>query len=351
MRRLSSFLVAFALLGFSGSANADALTEMKQGEIWSHCESYFNDVERFRKRARHYMIKDRSLMFMESAKSLTPRNEKEAFLFVECVNLANGNAHRAHDQIRQNEAEDDKFFRLAETEATNNSNASQHDYLSKLDEKYQLDVETEAARQQFDASLEATRLSALKGVAMTFNIALAAVGAPGIGIDLGYNSAGGNPSSGSFGGVATSANQNHATHNSTQASAGAPPGDFSAAPVGPSVKSEEKNEPDEDAKIVTRKEPVKPVQEDSAPHAQQSCVAYRLSDDALVATVSNRCTFPVEWRWCWVPEGMGECRPDNLSGIIMPEGEVVVSGPEQGATRKAKSVVCDMTDADKFCRL
>ena len=371
VRTLILFVFILAIANVAQIAHADPLANLKRGTVWANCESYFNSVERHKRNDRHYKIKDVSFSFLKMAKTLRPRSKKEAYLFIECVNLANGNASQAHIQIRKDQADDDKFFNMARNDATNNSNASQHRYMSKLDGKYQFGLEIESGKAQFEAEMEEARRVAFSYIMQTYNIALASLGGqPNYGSDFGaygYNSYGGNPNTqlaSAFLRFAQATNQIYfnsvsqgpapgvvqgstASWGSTNQATLAP-GNYTVAPPGPTAS--QPTQVKLRGKVLTAPTTPPPVLKNSAPLADPKCASHKIVDNGLIATVSNKCDYPIEWRWCWIPKGKASCEPDFLSGKILTRQTVTVHGPDSGEQAKPIAIVCDMSEKGKYCR-
>lgn len=361
--------------GSIAALSAD-FSDLKGGAVWAACERYYTAVENIKAKSDHYAIKDRSLLFLKRAKALKPRSQKEAFLFMECVNLANGNAHFANMQIRNAQVADDKFFKLLLNDTKNNSNAAQHEYMSKLDGKYNFALEIETAKETFDAEMNAARQAAMQYVMMIYTTALSTVNAQANADYSNYNYNNYNAASSkvsSFLTVAQLANQ--AYFASTNPPGAGPAGGwsgagvgfggpatpstggFTPAPVGPSKSAGTTNSKNPSAPPPGRivgtpsSSQVAKAVVDTAPKADPACVHYALSKDAYVATVANRCDFPIEWRWCWIPRGKQSCTPDASSGLINPRKTMTVHGPADTEQPNAVSVVCNMTDKGKHCGL
>ena len=408
-RRLNAFSAGIAVAFFCVSSFASipayaaqseqAQADIQSGLVWKYCEEYYIAVEDHRKRNEHYEIRDISDEFLRRASTLKPRNEQEAVLFGECINLANGNAFRAFELIQREEKEDDSFFSAALTKAQNDSAASEFRYMKDIDGKYNFKLELEGAKEEYNSQLQQARHKALRYVIQTFQIAQAAFQGrvPGYSDSFGYNSFGytnvgvANPI-GSFAGLMNAATQLYAlgtgssgalqpsrsgfgggsnstppaaASNFTPAPSGsAPPAaaqSFTPAPPtantnptggGTGNKVHNVTPPPQNTLVAANTPPAtqEPVIDLRAKHADAACADYRIEGfDGVLARVENKCDHPVQWHWCWVPKGQNSCEPNSLSGIIMPGESELVEGPSKREQRTASYVVCDMTDTAKIC--
>ena len=164
---------SFASFPAYAAQSEQAQADIQSGLVWKYCEEYYIAVEDHRKRNEHYEIRDISDEFLRRASTLKPRNEQEAVLFGECINLANGNAFRAFELIQREEKEDDSFFSAALTKAQNDSAASEFRYMKDIDGKYNFKLELEGAKEEYNSQLQQARHKALRYVIQTFQIAQA----------------------------------------------------------------------------------------------------------------------------------------------------------------------------------
>jgi len=396
---LVSTIVAWDIAHVS-AAEADA-GNIRSSAVWRYCEEYFVKVEGYKNKSRHFEIEDISHEFLETAKSLRPQNKEEAYLLNECLNLANGNAYHAFQQIQKEETGDDKFFKQALTKAQNDSAASEYKYMSKIDGKYDFAMDTAAAKEEYKNRLVQARVQALRASMQNFNaIGLVFQNQMPTYIDgLGYNyssylSYGDQRVIGSFNIIVNTANMllalgtipasgsgssvsspNYTLAPTTGGTAHAKAGTFTSAPIGSTPKAKP-SAPKSVVMVAPTKAPSNAeevVQDEStsnpekavgasgksamdedesliAAKADSECVSYSVEgSDILFAVVQNKCDFPLQWHWCWLSKDKKSCEPDSLSGIIEPGQSKKVDGPLAGQQHQAKYIVCDMSDPDKLC--
>ncbi len=354
-------LVAIAIPG--APARANEADQLKNNAIWRHCEHYFLTVEHYKASDDHYAIRDVSIEFVRTIKRFKPSNEREAFLFGECVNLASGNATRAHDAIQREQEEDREFFEMARIDAENNSNASRFDYVQPLEGQRDLDLEVELAKDTFRNLLEIERSAALNGVLRPFG--QLSGGSSGQ-IDFSfyngstqdpfvalfqfaslmanmYQSSVASSGSGGSGGLATSTG--YGSSGTTIAPVTPPtgtPSNASAPQTGVSGANTSVLAPP--AKL-----PSDAVLE-PARHLEPGCASYGITDaDVTLARVTNQCDEPIVFHWCWVPNGRSHCTPNLLSGVIVSRQSETMPGPEDNEQTVAVYVVCDMSNRQRIC--
>ena len=375
-QHFKALVFAVSVVGWSQSAVADPSDMLKNGDIWRHCEHYFLTGERYQADNDHYAIKDVSLEFIKTIKRFKPRTKDEAFLYVECVNLGNGNATQAQDAILREEAEDDEFFSLAVTDATNNSNASQFEYTKDLDGKHRLLPDAELASQNFENILEEESTKSLGVAAQVLGqvgIALAQATTLYVGNDFGvysYNSYRGSPqnwtqftnnasqtygqtsASGSAGSSGSGHGATLAPLTPTSPSGGSSTGgSWGPPPPGDSEPSHGSGEASSSTEQVAAKPAEAPAGAllERARHLDDSCIGYRMANDAAMAVVENRCDTPVVFFWCWIPKGGSSCAPSLISNVIAPGSSDRVQGPNENEQQLAEYVVCDMSNRQHIC--
>ncbi|MEC4718268.1 hypothetical protein RY831_03850 [Noviherbaspirillum sp. CPCC 100848] len=96
-----------------------------------------------------------------------------------------------------------------------------------------------------------------------------------------------------------------------------------------------------------------------APLVPPACALY--SADRILQTqpanngiVTNRCSIPVRFRGCWVPQGATNCEglPENrwfVSDIIEPGRSVFIPAPSANDQKLAAYTVCDVTNRNAVC--
>ena len=383
-RRWSNRLVIGLIFGLLFTADAlgrnssePIMNDLVGGEIWQKCEAYFNQIETLKSKKRNHRIRDLSLAFLRDAKLLRPNTKKEALLFAECVNMANGNATHSFYLIRKEEKDDDEFMNLALNDAINNSNASRHEYISKIEGKYNFELDIETAKADYKNSVQQATRAALQTALQHFQLVQNLVSGmtPNVPIDTyGYNnfgylgSGGAAVAIGSF--FSMTAAIGHLYLNSTLSSsagpggrlgggkpavASAPPGGYTAAPIGPTTPTPaDRAKPDKspEQQIVVNQNQIENEQlkQARAPLASLSCAVLKFDgDESFLVSVRNICNFPIEWKWCWLKKGKATCVPNATSGIISPGESLQVNGPAEGEFPKANYFVCNMIDNQKFC--
>lgn len=349
----------FALIAFlaieSAPVHADAADQLKNNAIWRHCEHYFLTVEHYKASADHYAIKDVSIEFVRTIKRFKPANERQAFLFAECLNLASGNATRAHDTIQREQEENRAFFEMARVDAENNSNASRFGYVQQLEGQRDLALDAELATDTFRNLLEIERSGALTGVLRPFGqfdinfyngsaqdpfLALFQFAAM---VAHSYQSSGSGGSGGS-GGIATATG--YGSPGTTIAPVTPATGSASTASTSPQsgVSGGGVQSPTPPAKL-----PQHAVLE-PAQHLDPGCASYSITDnDVTLARVTNQCAEPIVFHWCWVSNGRSDCEPNLLSGIIPGRQSETIPGPEENEQSVAVYVVCDMSNRQRIC--
>ncbi len=335
-QRLQALAFSAAVFGWAQAAVSDPGDgDLVRGDIWRHCEHYYLTVQRYQVEDDDFAIKDVSLEFIRTIRRFQPRTRDEAVLYSECVNLANGNATQAHDIILREEAEDDEFFDLALNDATNNSNASQFEYMQDIDGKYQLARDMDLARETFQSALAAESAQSLANVTQVF----------GYDIQLSFGTGGGYLQYFPRYGYSTSSASSwsgggSATNNASGAT---------LAPVTPSAQPGASSSSPAQVAAVPAQPPVGAAPE-RAGHLDDSCADYRISDDdATMAVIENRCANPITFHWCWLPKGKSTCTPNLVSNIIAPQESDLVPGPTEDEEAIAEYVVCDMSNLQRVC--
>lgn len=361
-RALSPGLICAGLL-IGGSAlagsGADSVLGVKGGDAWRRCENYFNHVQAYKRNNRHYDIRDASFEFLNSVRLIKVGNRKERFLLIECVNLATGNATHSSFMIAKEQKESEQFFRMALNDAINNSNAHQAEYMSKIDGRFNLGAGVEAGKDEFRNRIMESRQAALMTLAPGTQITFSAFSGSYNG-EFGYNSAGslyGNNGSTvalqSFGGVANIATRTYTQFSGPRTAAGG--GGFKTRktprytpPPGP--ESGAQGSAPAPGRTVMRTLTAPPAAETSAPRADPHCLVYKAGPAyEPFAEITNRCEYPIQWRWCWIQRGKDSCTPDQLSKVVKPGASALVDGPTGREKPKASFFVCDMSEQGKYC--
>lgn len=370
-RALSPGLICAGLL-VGGSAlagsGADSVLGVKGGDAWRRCENYFNHVQAYKRNNRHYDIRDASFEFLNSVRLIKVGNRKERFLLIECVNLATGNATHSSFMIAKEQKESEQFFKMALNDAINNSNAHQAEYMSKIDGQFNLSAEIEAGKEEFRNRIIESRRAALMTLAQGMQITSSAfLGNAGYyNGEFGYNSAvslyGHNGSAvalQAFVGVA-----NIATRTYTRFSVPRPPAGGGLMSGGTGFKTQKtlsytpallpksgaQGSAPAPGRTVMRTPTAPPAAETSAPRADPHCLVYKAGPAyEPFAEITNRCEYPIQWRWCWIQRGKDSCTPDQLSKVVKPGASALVDGPTGREKPKASFFVCDMSEQGKYC--
>lgn len=395
IHRIFALMLAISVVWQGQLAYAQSgFEEIQDGDIWRQCEGYYTKIDSLQKDERHYLIRDASSDFINTYQSLKPRTKQEALLFIECINLANGNAVYAFEQLKRQEAKDDEFLDLARVDATNNSNASQFEYMSEIDGKYDMKTDLELAQATYDDMIRQARAKAMERVMLI----LGTVAAVGIGIAGSYESSNlSSSSSGYNGGSGGSSNfmqmtqmvtklmQQHTTvggsggtgatiqpaspssvtlagsgSTSSGTNAGsswtAPPLPQPASPSGSNSSVQNVNAPataGEDSVILA--DPTQSIGTSvtalpTAPKIDASCAKIQITRvDVGFADVTNTCDKPISFFWCWVSDGSKSCMPALMSNIITPGETTEITGPAKGQAQVANVIVCDMSNPDAIC--
>jgi len=397
-RRLavSAFAGLCALLtGFSAGAQeanspAAFLAAVKDSPAWKACDQYYDQVDRFSKAGKHYEIRTASMDFVKNAPKVTLRSEQERFLLVECINLANGNATYSHERIQILEKSDDQFFDNLMKDTVNNSNAAQFEYTGEIKGKYQLNENVEAGKAEFNATLEAGRAEALQkvliGTVLVGGVVISAATANQYADPYSYNNFGStysgngvNTLTNTFANFVSMMGQGYTpapppSQTASTGSFGTPPPQtsnvpYTVAPTQPSLKPGAANSgsssstlPSSSAPAPTAPESGRLVSSAPAPqtpkpadnkaaHLDLACIQVSPESEGALARLSNTCQKPAEWLWCWVQDGQNDCTPEHFSGVIKAGETTTVFGPGIGKSLRPRSVVCDMSDKEKFCSL
>jgi hypothetical protein len=91
-----------------------------------------------------------------------------------------------------------------------------------------------------------------------------------------------------------------------------------------------------------------------APLTDPTCVEYETEGSgSLYAQITNTCSVPVIFHWCWVPVGASNCTPDSTSDIIPIGSTVSVHGPARNQQPLASFIACDMSgeNSTKTCNM
>ncbi len=393
------FLVCGPIVGLQLLlAPADALSnaslvELQGSPVYQSCERYYLEVDSLKAEGRHYLIKDASAEFVIEVKTLKPRTKPEAFLLMECLNLANGNGQLAIDEIRRIEAEDDDIIRMALDDASNKSNAAGYELNSDLEAKYDLATDVEFGVESYRSAVREARALALQHTAelfgeitltfdevgyrsgtgiygTTYNASLAGFAAIAQLASQAFMSFSGSGMAATSGGqtiapagssvtLATAATSpawsntgGNWTPPPTPPTAGQSPGSTAVAPntsgafdpTAPATAGE-------DSLLVSSGTAATAVAAlPSAPKLDAACLDFRVTrQDVSFASVANGCSAPVSFYWCWVEAGQKACAPAYLSEIVEPGGVVEIAGPSAGQTQTANFVVCNMITPDHVC--
>ncbi len=357
----------FAIIAFiaipSAPVLADEADQLKNNAIWRHCEHYFLTVEHYKASDNHYAIKDVSIEFVRAIRRFKPGNEREAFLFSECVNLASGNATRAHDAIQREQEDDRTFFEMARVDAENNSNASRFDYVQQLEGQRDLALDVELAQDTFRNLLEIERSAALNGVLRPFgqlNSSFSSSGGGTIDFSL-YNNSAQAPFMALFQFVSLVA---HGYQSSGSGGTGGfatakgygSPG-TTIAPVTPATGSATNTSAPQSGvsgSAASAPSPPAKLPQDAvlerAQHLDSGCASYSITDaDVTLARVTNQCDQPIVFHWCWLPNGRSDCAPNLLSNVIAGQQSDTIPGPEENEQSVAVYVVCDMSNRQRIC--
>ncbi len=394
---LGLLVVPLLFLPAGEASSGSDLEDLQAGQIYRTCEAYYLRVDSYKAEGRHYLIRDVSSAFIEETKLLKPRTKPEAFLLMECLNLAQGNGQFAFEEIIRIEAEDDEIIETALIDATNNANAAQFEVNSDFDTKYDLSSEMELAKEGYESSVKEARAFALQQMTQSFGsvtyrtdfnsyggtynagllgffqvaqlavLAAQSLAAPGMAgasntqsIQTANSSVtlappGGSPTGNNAGGSWTPAPAAGASGTAT-ASGGAATSTTAtntktlntSAAVDPNAEATA----GEDSAILVSS-PVGGTSLaglPSAPKLDASCADYRITrEDIGFAEVTNSCQVPISFFWCWVERGKNSCEPVYLSNIVEPNSTVEIAGPSEDQTQVAQFVVCDMIDPDHIC--
>jgi hypothetical protein len=361
MLRAFAIGVLVAVLSVA-NVHANDLDELKGGPIWGYCESYFVKAKDERVRRDNYVMRDVSLEFLRAAKTLKPRTKPEAYLLIECINLANGNAVSAQDAIQKTYGEDDEFFEDLLVDATNNSNASQHKYVSELQGKYDFKNQIQAGQHVYQARIKAAQAEAIMQAAQILGIATGGLLLAALASD---SSGGGNAmaNAATFSAFAAATTQIYAVStNAPQAArSGAARQSASAvqtnianvtlAPIGDSARESTAPNPNIEYSAAPAEAPVEALTP-PAPHIKDRCVSYRVVDEyRSVAEVSNNCAVPVVFYWCWLKSAQTGCQPNEQTAVIEPKKRANIAGPGANQSTSAMYVVCDMSERGRVCKL
>ena len=95
-----------------------------------------------------------------------------------------------------------------------------------------------------------------------------------------------------------------------------------------------------------------------APLLPGSCVLVRTQQgganitqfgNELFAYVSNRCSVPIKFSWCWKYRGQSSCQINSISDTIMPGSESRIYGPTPDQTTSYHAIVCDVSTPSLSC--
>ncbi len=385
--------VCALLTGFDAGAQSPAafLAAVKDSPAWKACDRYYDQVDRFSKAGKHYEIRTVSMDFVKNAPTVTLNSEQERFLLVECINLANGNATYSHERIQKLEKSDDQFFDNLMKDSVNNSNAAQFEYTGEIKGKYQLNEDVEAGKAEFDATLEAGRAEALQkvliGAVLIGGVIISAATANQYADPYSYNNFGStysgngvNSLANSFANFVSMMGQGYTpapppAQTASTGSFGTPPpqtsnAPYTVAPTPPPLKpgaassgttssapsapapAATSTEPESGRLVSFAPAPQAPQPADNkAAHLDPACIQISAESEGALARLSNTCQKPAEWLWCWIQDGQADCTPEHFSGVIGAGETTTVFGPGIGKSLRPRSVVCDMSDKEKFCSL
>ncbi len=341
------------------------MDELRGGAIWGYCESYFTKMKDPKVQQDVYARRDVSVEMLETAKTLEPRTKNEAYLLIECVNLANGNAVTAQDAIAKTNAEDDEFLDDLRVYSTNNANNSQRTYMSKVEGKYDLASQHDARVQIYESRIKQAQAQAMAKAALVLGIATGGLFAASM--------FGGDQSQSAFSKAATftafataataigAAVQNGGANAAVAAATQqqqqqiqANASNVSIAPIGPSGEAAPVAGGSNAVQYTEATSAQVPIVAEAAaaPHIEQKCVTFRFLDEyRSLAEVSNDCSMPVIFYWCWIGSGQKSCQPYSQTSIIEPKKRENIAGPQQNQQAQANFVVCDMTDRQRVCKL
>ncbi len=392
---LALLVIPLTLLPLGQAFSGSDLEELQSGQIYRTCEAYYLRVDSYKADGRHYLIRDTSSAFIEETKLLKPRTKSEAFLLMECLNLAQGNGQFAFDEIIRIEAEDDDIIEMALTDATNNSNAAQFEANAELDAKYDLSSEMELAKEGYESRVREARAFALQQLTQSFGsityrsdfsygggyngglfgffqvaqlaaLAVQSLSSPGMAgasnsqpIQTGNSSVtlappGGSPTGSNTGGSwapVPPAGTGTATGGTAAPTSPAPSGSTAlntSAAVDPNAEA---TAGEESAALVSPTAGGTSLAGlPNAPKLDANCADYRITrEDIGFAEVTNACQVPISFFWCWVERGRDSCEPVYLSNIVEPNRTVEIAGPSESQTQVAQFVVCDMINPDHIC--
>jgi hypothetical protein len=92
-----------------------------------------------------------------------------------------------------------------------------------------------------------------------------------------------------------------------------------------------------------------------APLTDPSCAKYSTTQGSgsLYGHVTNTCNIPIQFLWCWIPNGAANCTPNSLSDTIAPGQTDEISGPSEQYQPRASYLVCNMSgeNATKLCTM
>lgn len=388
--RLGGLLVLIAVLlpalAVKPAWSTSGTVDLQGSAVYQRCEAYYLTVERYKTEERHYLIKDVSVAFVKELKTLEPASENETLLLLECLNLANGNAVFAFEEIIRLEAEDDDFIEMAYIDATNNANAAQYEYMAEVERKHDLATDVELALETYESMVNEARAMAIQRGNFSFGMGLnsqADVSIYGGSYNAGLaflqfaelairafqhlTSPGSGPAtnSGSIQTAGPSPTLAPAPSPTTAPGTGA--GQTPAATVpaggvtlaGTTANTSTAQDPNteatagEDTSVLVLSAPQTAAITalPTAPKLDASCADYRITrEDVAFAEVTNTCRVPISFFWCWVKERQQSCAPTYLSDVVMPGNKVEIAGPAENQTQVANFVVCDMINPDHICQ-
>ncbi len=395
--RLAGLLAGVALLLTGQTAGAEVSVELQSSAIYQRCQAYYLEVERLRRNERHFLIRDASIAFIEELKALEPQSEAESFLSMECLNLANGNAVFAFEEILRLEAEDDEFIEMAYIDATNNANAAQYEYMAEIDRHHDLASDTELALESYKSLVNEARNFAMLRANQSFGIGINSQADVSIyggsynagliflqvanmamqGFHMLASSGGGSsptlaPSSSTSNSGVTWAPPPGQASSPQTGSGQTPPNQTAAATAGvggtatasggpsaaPPANTGAAYDPNaqasagEDSTLLVLSAPENATLTASAaaPKLDASCADYRITrQDVALAEVTNACQVPISFYWCWVEKEQQSCRPSYLSEVVAPGATIEIAGPSDEETQVANFVVCDMANREQIC--
>ncbi|TAE79940.1 MAG: hypothetical protein EAZ74_04245 [Alphaproteobacteria bacterium] len=85
-----------------------------------------------------------------------------------------------------------------------------------------------------------------------------------------------------------------------------------------------------------------------APRTDPTCADYDIEfAGQMLIPLTNNCSVPIAFHWCWVPEGAVNCTPNAVSNVIEVGQTSKIYGPIKGQQRIAKFMVCDMSGENR----